>query len=151
MTAALARKGNFEIFRRRSLDLLAPRDTADAALRVLSKLVGGLSGTLKDHPDLKWREGVGVRLEWANDQLWLLIDPCTVFDPFDESKKAIVADFARERTVKRYNKQLNDLIEFWANQLVGDGAELRALGIADGVDAVFKLGSVTAYSKRSAP
>lgn len=151
MTTALARRNSLDIFRRRGIDLLAPIDSSGSVFGALRKLVGGLSGSVNGNPDLKWREGVGVRLEWANDQLWLLMDPCTVFDAFDDGKKAIVADFSRERAVKRYNRQLNDLLDFWATYLVSDAGEFRALGIADGVDAVFRLGGVTAYSKRSTP
>ena len=151
MTRALAREREFDVIRRRSLDLLAPIHHQHADFVALRKLVKSMSGVVKDHPDLRWREGVGIRVEWANNQLWLLIEPCTVFDPFDKDQKAIVADVCRERTVKRYNRQLNGLIDFWTNYLVGDGGELRALGIADGVDAVFKLSNVTAFSRRMTP
>jgi hypothetical protein len=58
------------------------------------------------------------------------------------------ADFARERTVKRYNRQLNDLLGFWALHLAGD-SELRAFGIGDGIDAVFRLSPDTAFSRRA--
>ena len=57
--------------------------------------------------------------------------------------------FARERAVKRYNRQLNDLIEFWAFFLAGDGGDLRALAIGDGVDAAFRLASNTGFSRRA--
>jgi hypothetical protein len=63
--------------------------------------------------------------------------------------RGAATDFARERTVRRYNRPLNELISFWADVLSAGGAELRALGISAGVDAVFKLGANTAYSRRS--
>jgi hypothetical protein len=62
--------------------------------------------------------------------------------------KSICADFSRERTVKRYNRVLNDIIAFWAGHLSAGQQELRALDIADGVDAVFALGKQTAFSRR---
>jgi hypothetical protein len=43
---------------------------------------------------------------------------------------------------------LNELIFFWANLLAADGAELQALGVTVGVDAVFQLGLDTAFSRR---
>ncbi len=88
-------------------------------------------------------------MDWADDHLWLLIDPCTVFDGITDNNKAAAADFARERTVRRYNPQLNDLIAFWATFLADDDGELRALGIGDGVDATFRLSSDTGFSRRA--
>ena len=151
MTAALARRCGFDIYRRRNLDLLAPKSPQSQELAPLKKLVGQMSGVVKEHNELRWREGVGVRLDWANDQLWLLLEPCTVFEPFEDEMKAVVADFSRERTVKRYNRQLNDLLDFWAAYLAGSGEEFHALGVSNGVDAPFKLSTVTAFSRRLSP
>jgi hypothetical protein len=111
--------------------------------------VGDLSGTVKGYPELRWREGVGTRLDWADDRLWLLIEPRIVFDGIADDNRAAAADFGRERTVKRYNRQLNDLIAFWAKLLAVDGKDLHALGIGDGVDAVFQLSSDTGFSRRA--
>ncbi len=36
-----------------------------------------------------WREGIGIRLDWADDRLWILIEPRTVFDGItDENRGA---------------------------------------------------------------
>ena len=99
--------------------------------------------------DLKWREGIGTRLDWADDRLWLLVEPRIVFDGITADNRPAATDFARERTVRRYNRLLNDLVAFWADLLAGNGDELRALGISDGVDAVFALSSDTAFSWRA--
>ena len=115
----------------------------------LRNQVGVLAGRVKGMPELRWHEGVGIRLEWADDRLWLLIEPRTVFEGITVGNKAIAADFARERTVKRYNRQLNGLVGFWAKFLAGDGGDLQSLCIGDGVDAVFRLGADTAFSRRS--
>ena len=101
---------------------------------------------MKGHSDLHWREGVGTRLDWADERLWLLIEPRIVFDGITDDNRAAAADFGRERTVKRYNQQLNDLIAFWAELLAADSEDLRALGIANGVDATFQLSSDTGFS-----
>ena len=114
----------------------------------LGRFVGSLAGSVPGHPVLRWHEGISTRLDWADDRLWLLIDPCTVFDGIDDTNRAFAADFARERTIRRYNRQLNDLLAFWAGHLAGDG-ELRALGIGNGIDAVFRLSSDTAFSRRA--
>ena len=103
---------------------------------------------MKGHPELRWREGIGTRLDWADDRLWLLVEPRIIFDGITDDNKAVAADFARERTVRRYNRQLNDLIDFWAALLAGNGGDLRALGVGDGVDAAFRSAN-TGFSWRA--
>lgn len=149
LTRALIRQHGMNLLRRRSTDLLTPADTQDGKWQGLSKCVNGLHGTVPEHPELTWQEGVGTRLDWAGDRLWLLFEPRLVFQGLTESNRAVAADFGRERVIKRYNRPLNDLIQFWATLLAADGAELRSLGIADGIDAVFKLNSTTAFSRRA--
>jgi hypothetical protein len=149
LTRAIQRKYGLEVIRRRSTDLLAPRDLQNPEWEPLRLLVGALSGTVKGHSELRWREGIGTRLDWAGDQLWLLFEPRIVFNGITQENKAVAADFARERTVRRYNRQVNDLIAFWSVRLAGDGCELRALGIGEGVDAIFRLSSDTGFSMRA--
>lgn len=149
LARALVRAHDLDLTRRGSTDLLAPADPEDSTWTPLRRQVGKLTGTVKGHSDLRWREGVGIRLDWAKDHLWLLIEPRTVFDGITDDNKAAAADFARERTVRRYNRQLNDLIAFWADLLAADGDDLRALGVGDGVDAVFRLSSDTGFSPRA--
>ncbi len=146
---ALVRAHALDLTRRRSTDLLAPANPEESAWTPLRRQVGKLTGTVKGHSDLRWREGVGIRLDWADDRLWLLIEPRIVFDGINGDNKVAAADFARERTVKRYNRQLNDLIAFWAGLLAADGDDLRSLGVSDGVDAAFRLSSDTSFSPRA--
>jgi hypothetical protein len=148
MSHALAREHHLDLIRRRSADLLAPTDPDATTWAPLRKVVGMLSGSVARHPELKWREGIGARLDWADDRLWLLLEPRTVFVGVTDENRLDATDFARERTVKRYNRQLNELISFWANKLAKNGEELRALGVDGGVDAVFRLNSETAFSWR---
>lgn len=148
LARAIAREHDLHRERRRSSDLLRPRNADDPIWQPLRKLVDPLSGTVAGHEELTWSEGVGTRLDWADDRMWLLIEPRTVFNGITEANKAAVADFARERTVKRYNRQLNDLIGFWAGLLAADGIQLQSLGVDNGVDAVFRLSKETAFSRR---
>ena len=148
LARSIVRHRGLNVIHRRSADLLTPTDPQDGAWMTLRSLVGALSGSVQDHLELSWREGISARLDWADDRLWLLIDPCTVFDGVTDDNKAFAADFARERTVRRYNRLLNDLIAFWASHLARDGDELRALGVGDGIDAVFRLSSDTGFSRR---
>jgi NAD-dependent SIR2 family protein deacetylase len=148
LVRAIARDRGIQHLRRRSTDLLYPTNGTDPTWFPLGKLVGPLNGTVAGHPELRWTEGVGTRLDWADDRLWLLVEPRTVFDGITAANKAAAADFARERTVKRYNRQLNDLVGFWAELLAGNGDQLRAFEVSNGVDGVFRLSPDTAFSRR---
>jgi hypothetical protein len=148
MSRALARENHLHVTRRRNADLLTPIKPDDAGWEPLKKLVGRLSGAVDGHPELLWREGIGTRLEWADDRLWLVFEPRTTFEGVTDDNRAASTDFGRERTVRRYNRQLNDLIAFWARKLAKGGADLRALDVGSGVDAVFRLSVDTAYSRR---
>lgn len=149
LSQALARRHGLTLIRRRNTDLLAPADPADTRWAPLKKLVGSLSGAVPKQPELKWSEGVGTRLDWGDDRLWLLFEPRIIMKGVTEENRAASTDFSRERTVRRYNTMLNELIFFWASLIASDGAELHALGVTVGVDAVFKLGLDTAFSRRS--
>lgn len=135
--------------RRGSTRLLAPSEPAGMVWKPLRQIVGDLSGTVGGKESLRWREGIGLRLEWASGRLWLLFDSLTVFDGVSDEDWATATDFARERSVKRYNRQLNDLIDFWAGILAHGGREMRAFGEPDGVDATFRLNTQTAFSRRA--
>lgn len=149
LTRAIGRSRRLDFVRRRSTDLLAPSNPDEDVWAPLRRQVGPLKGTVNNFPDLHWREGISLRLDWADDRLWLLIEPRTVFDGITADNKAAAADFARERTVKRYNRQLSALIDFWADLLAGDNGDLRALEVGGGVDAVFRLSRITGFSRRA--
>jgi NAD-dependent SIR2 family protein deacetylase len=148
MSHALVREHGLTLTHRRSADLLAPAHPDAPEWAPLKKIVGALSGSVAGHPELKWREGIGTRLDWADDRLWLLIETRTVFEGITDDNRLAATDFGRERTVKRYNRQLNELISFWAQKLAKNGEDLRALGVDNGVDAVFRLNADTAFSWR---
>jgi hypothetical protein len=149
LTRAISRHRHLTATRYGTTDLLVPSNMEEGIWDELKQQVGTLAGMVKSAPELSWHEGIGIQLDWADDRLWLLLEPRTVFKGLTGLNRSVAADFARERTVRRYNRQLNALIAFWARQIAGDGVEMRALGIGDGVDAVFKISGDTAYSKRS--
>lgn len=149
LTRALSGQHALRAFHRRNSDLLAPSDPDDEKWAPLSALVGQLSGTVTGCTGLLWREGVSTRLDWADDRLWLLIEPRTIFGRIDSENRAAATEFSRERTVKRYNRKLNDLIAFWASLLASSQGDLRALGMGDGVDATFRLSVTTTFSRRA--
>ena len=149
LTTAIERHLSLKATRRRHQDLLVPRDPTQQVWRPLEKLIGTLAGNVSGHPDLKWYEGIGIRLDWADDRLWLLFEPRTIFDGINALNRSVAADFARERTIKRYNRQLNSLLEFWSDQFAQGETDLRALAIGDGIDAVFRVSAITGFSRRS--
>lgn len=151
LTRAITREHRMTATRRRSTDLLAPISVDDEKWLPLSKLTGSLGGTVPKHPELTWQEGVATRLEWADGRLWLLLEPRTVFDGISDANRAAATDFARERTVRRYNPALNALLEFWSTLFASPHCDLVALGVSSGVDAAFRLGKVNAFSRRARP
>jgi hypothetical protein len=151
LTRAVAHGRQLRAQHGRTKDLLVPTDPHHQDWMALKRLVGSVQGAVPGNPDLQWSEGIAIRLDWANDRMWLLFEPRVVFDGLSAENAAAAADFGRERTVKRYNRQLNDLFAFWAGALAGDGSPLRALRISDGVDAAFRLSGETAFSRRATP
>jgi hypothetical protein len=149
LASAIERYRGLRGSRHRSADFLVPTEPDGSVWSPLRDLVGTLNGTIANHPELVWREGIAIRLDWADDRLWLLIEPRTVFEGITDDNRASATDFARERTIRRYNRQLNDLISFWSATIASEGSEIRALDVSDGVDAVFRLSRDTAYSRRA--
>ncbi len=146
---ALCRHRNLAHIRKRTTDLLYPKSVDEPELQALKALVSPLGGTLPKFPEVQWREGCGIRLEWASDSLWLLLEPNPIFLNLNGENKAAASVFGRERTFKRYNQTLDALVNFWANFFLGDGGEVHALGVATGVDAAFKFGTRTAFTRRA--
>ena len=147
LNLAISRHLGLNIIERRHF---VPADPKDANWNCLRDLVGTLTGVVDGNPDLRWWEGITARLDWANNRLWLLIEPRTVFEDITDENKMLASDFARERTIKRYNHVLNDLIDFWAHHLSQNEKEICAFNKSHGVDAVFRLSSVTCFSNRIA-
>lgn len=124
-------------------DLLVPLRTA----------VGALSGTVPG-ATLTWAEAARIRLDFKLDRLWLLIEPTIwVERTDDDGQKTAAKEFQRERLAKRYNSAWNSVLEAWAHLIVGsrEEAELRTYGIGDGVDALFTISKVTAFSWKERP
>lgn len=148
LTRAIARHYGMSVVPKRGKDLLYPLNRFDLKWEGLKKSVGSLSGAVPGASAVKWHEGVAITLDWANETPWLLVDPTPVAEGVDHESAPAVAEFVRERTVRRYNLALNDLIVFWTSLLSSD-REMRALAIGDGVDATFRIGNVNAFTRRA--
>ena len=149
LTRALARKFNMELTQFRKSDSLVPVNPREETWKPLQSQVKVLAGSLQEHPELQWKEGISIRMDWGANQLWLQLEPRPIFGDYDFRKKHLVDEFLREKSARRYNKQLNDLVHFWANLLAAEEEELCAFGIDDGFDAVYKLSPTTGFSRRA--
>ena len=122
-------------------------------------LVGVIPGTKN-----RWYTAILIRLHYKLDQLWLVFEPTVKIQDDQEEEiernseaesKRIesVKEFIRERSAKRYNFVLNNLLEGCTAALCGvdnksNSATFQSLGISDGIDAKFEVCRTTAYSKR---
>ena len=118
LTRALVSYGDMVATKRGRTDLLAPKDPGNAEWSDLKRVAGTLEGALEGHSGLRWKEGVGIRLDWAGDRLWMLFEPRLVFDGIDSSNRIAAAQFGIRRTVKRYNQSLDQLLQVWSVRLV---------------------------------
>ncbi|MFV8668041.1 SIR2 family protein, partial [Ralstonia pseudosolanacearum] len=126
-----------------------------------------LYGTTTPH-GYPFYEGAQLRLEQATDRWWLTFEPTTYVDlplaerlgaepdtdaPGDRERRLDpTIDWRRERWAQRYNNVWTGIIDAWADMLAGhENGVLRAIGLRDGVgiDAVFKVSPVTAWSRPS--
>ena len=62
LTAAIERNLALDAIRRRRFDLLIPRNPDGQEWMPLKRLVGSIHGTVSNHPELRWHEGVEIRL-----------------------------------------------------------------------------------------
>jgi hypothetical protein len=69
LSRALARKNEMTLNRRRSSDLLAPETAGHVRWTPVKELVGSIAGAVAGYPELSWREGLSIRLDWADERL----------------------------------------------------------------------------------
>ena len=129
---------------------LVPAQPQDPSWSGLCELVGTLGGNLGKDGEIKWYEGITTRLEWIDDQLWFVFNPGVVFEGVTDTNRGVVADFARERSARRYNSFLSRLFDFWSHYLGSARVESNFNPTEVGIDAAFQIGSATAFSRRVA-
>ena len=151
-TRALARSCPI-IVERVSSDYLVVADhkrASDPAFSQLRSAANSLTGKVPQ-TGLTWAEALWIRLEYRLGRLWLLMEPTVwVERTNDDGMFLKTREFIRNRLAGRFNVQWNRVIEGWTRVFVGNAEEreIRAFGIADGVDAAFTISSVTAFSRR---
>lgn len=126
--------------------------------------------------NLPYHEGTFVKLEKIEDRWWCGFEPYTFVDiprehgepsapvgaaaveqdalgiPLERRGGDPAGDWRREQWATKYNKQWGAIIDAWAKLLTAsdeDLCTLQAFGFdeAEGVDAVFTLSKVTAWSR----
>ena len=104
---------------------------------------------------IHWVEVCGLRLDYRDNRLWLLLNPRTHLIWNDEASpedKNRAKDFVRERMARRYNSQSNDLLESWRTILLG--ADKGEVGLTTGpftkgIGASFTVNTVSGFSGRN--
>ncbi|NKQ51967.1 SIR2 family protein [Amycolatopsis sp. K13G38] len=131
-----------------------PPSSSSPTLKALQTAVGGpVTGALPgpDGATLPWAESVTIGLECV-DGHWLMVFAPDIWvrptfvsaqnpAPSRDAAAKLAAEFVRERTANRYNRQAGAILGAWLKLLVAGGGTARAFGTepSAGVDAVFCL------------
>ncbi|WP_254067409.1 SIR2 family protein [Burkholderia sp. L27(2015)] len=155
----------------------SPKESREASERRNARLLklkqaysAALFGTVPKQGFL-FNEGVQLRLERAADRWWCAFEPTTHVDvpwpdkaepgadddtsepqPGPVRRGDPVIDWRRELWANRYNNVWARIVAAWATMLAGEeNGTLRAMGTPGeaGVDAVFQVSPVTAWSRPS--
>lgn len=152
LARALGRERGLKTKRRRTghMAYVDPEAGDHEQLGILREVTGEIGGVVPGTA-LRWAEAVVLRLEYRLGRLFLLLEP-TIWAEGTQDDRVFERrmDFIRERLAARFNPVWNRLLDAWGRVIVGDAAdtELRAFGIAEGVDAVFRLSRTTAFTRR---
>ncbi|NUT62800.1 SIR2 family protein [Herbaspirillum sp. C9C3] len=153
-----------------------PEDSDEMKSRRLGQLQqlkaayeGSLTGIVQEvgHP---FNEGIHLKLEKIESRWWCGFEPFTFVDVPAEDREKIEnsegdglgrpaarapdasASWRRERWVKKYNKNWDAIIKAWTTLLTSASENsVAAIGLddGDGIDAIFRLSPVTAWSRPS--
>jgi hypothetical protein len=119
-------------------------------LEPLRSAAGAVSGTIPG-TSLAWAEAVHVRIQQRLGQAWLCFEPMVWAEHSDDDVTALIrAEFLRNRRVRRYNRQTNELLVAWEHVLMAGQPEasVHAFGSVTGVDACFRLVGRAAHSRK---
>ncbi len=103
---------------------------------------------------VQWREACGLRLDFKDGRLWMLLEPRLVIHWNDEvggEEADRAKDFTRERTARRYNSQANELLDSWRTILLGSDVgqvTLVAGPFLRGIGASFTVDTTSGFSGR---
>ena len=147
---ALSDHSGFELSRRRHRYYFrADRATPKYGLDALQTATQRLHGTMST--GVGWAEACQLRLDYRMGGLWLLLSPIVLVDFDDQTSdeaKAKAKELQRERRVRRYNLQSNQVLTGWIEALFGKTTDAVTLGIdgGTGIGARFEIMPVTGFS-----
>lgn len=145
-------------FERRGVHLYALAGDRDDMIALcnarMENAMQGLRGVVAGS-GVGWAEACELHLDFRLGRLWLVLVPTVLLyrpdDCTDETLR-LAKDFRRERTARRYNRQADSIMSGWAVALLGGDRgtmEVRALGVSNGLDAVFEISRVTGFSGKA--
>lgn len=146
LATTIAERLDLTIDHSRSRSRLRPRDPAAEKWKLLRKATNNpLTGGVPNTVGLTWYEGIELQLDWADDSVWLLIEPRILFDGLDQENRHAASSHAREMTFNRYNQSANSLIDYWTKAIAGE------LSLLDGETEIasFQLHSKSGHSWRA--
>ena len=154
LVAGLRRQTNLRFERRGSrVYVLADEGIPNVAI-FNEKKAGTLANLLGivDDIGIKWVEACQLNLDYRFGRLWILLGPTVLLCDEVEASQAlwdIAKEFVRQRTAIRYNQESNSILTGWIKAIFGDDRgdlKLTALGITDGIDAIFEISRITGFS-----
>lgn len=152
--AAIADNSGLELKHRRSGTLVFANPKVTPANRFKGLGNPNAVNGIVPGTNIEWAEVCGLRLDYRDEQLWLLLNPRTgiIWNDavsLEDGKKA--KNFVRERMAKRYNSHANCLLESWKSILLGtsQGEVTLAVGpFRRGMAASFTINTVSGFSGR---
>jgi hypothetical protein len=109
---------------------------------------GTIAGIVPDSAKVPWSEAVALRLEERNGQLWLLLRPDVWVSP--EMPRGEAVEFLRDKKLRRWNRQSNELLNVWIRLLLGQiGGATATVNSFPGSEypCSFEISTRSAYSK----
>ncbi len=146
LATTIAERLELNIDQSRSRSRLRPKDPEDKKWARLRKVANNsLTGKVPKTIGLSWYEGIELQLDWADDGVWLLIEPRILFDGLNQENRHAASSHAREMMFNRYNQSANSLIDYWTKAIAGE------LSLIDGDNEVasFQLHSKNGHSWRA--
>ena len=107
-----------------------------------------LAGKVPGINDAYWMESAELTLDFFDNRHWLVIKPDIWIEPIERRKDA--KDFITAKKRNRFNSTQNALLEAWKKILLGSDQEtiVTPYGDDESNKPVFKIGCITAFSKR---
>lgn len=111
---------------------------------------GSLSGNVPySTAGTRWTEGIKLKLEVRNKEVYLMINPTIVIEPSSERKNH--QDFVKKRISKRYNVIASKILDAWISILLGSTGKGEAnvvFGNNTDYPAEFKISTRTTYTRK---